>query len=84
MTIVIDCARMFLRRLGSPGPLCAGGCSCPEILEMESGDFAVIGTDITHEASGCLLPGTGCGVGERIVRIPRTLLIAARPQIPVQ
>jgi hypothetical protein len=77
---------MFLRRLAPENKkqpaLCAGGCRCPDILEMESGDFAVIGADITEEAAGKLLPGSGCGPGERIVRIPREILVLARPQIP--
>ena len=49
---------------------------------MESGDFAVIGADITDEAEGKMLPGSGCGPGERVVRIPRKLLVLARADIP--
>ena len=55
---------------------------CPEILELESGDFAVIGADITAESVGNLPAGTGCGPGERIVLIPRGKLVAARADIP--
>jgi len=78
---------MFLRLLGSEGQnlnaLCAGGSSCPGILEMESGDFAIIGTDITEEARGRLLVGSGCGPGEKIVRVPRQTLVFARSDIPI-
>jgi len=49
---------------------------------MESGDFAIIGTDITAEAQAKLLAGSGCGPGERIVRVPRKTLVLARPDIP--
>lgn len=75
---------MFTRRLGSPieASRCAGGRSCPDILEMEGGDFAVIGADITIEASDKLPPGSGCGPSERIVRIPRRTLVLARTDIP--
>ena len=74
---------MFTRRLGKPPEaLCAGGYSCPDLLEMESGDFAVIGTDITEIAAGKLPLGSGCGSGERIVRIPRHVLVSARQDIP--
>jgi hypothetical protein len=77
---------MFLRRLGSDSQKsstsCAAGANCPEILEMESGDFAIIGTDITAEAQAKLLAGSGCGPGERIVRVPRKTLVLARPDIP--
>lgn len=78
---------MFLRRLVSlpdtKSSRCVGGCRCPDILEMTSGDFAIIGTDITEEASSQLLAGSGCGPNERIVRIPRELLVRARSEIPL-
>ncbi len=75
---------MFIRRLGvsTGGTLCSGGHSCPGILELESGDFAVIGADITKEAQPALPPGSGCGVDERIVKIPRQTLVSARADIP--
>lgn len=75
---------MFIRRLGaSPGETlaCASGSNCPDILEMANGDFAVIGADIT-EMSPQLPPGSGCGPTERVVKIPRELLIRARADIP--
>ena len=77
---------MFVKRLGITNQIgaayCAGGCNCPDILEMESGDYAVIGTDITEEAQGKLLAGSGCGPDERIVRVPRRVLVLARAEIP--
>ncbi len=77
---------MFIRRLGldhAAGPLpCASGNACPDILELETGDFAVIGADITSVAAQ-LPPGSGCGPGERMVRVPRALLVRARADIPV-
>lgn len=76
---------MFLRRLGpSLGKsLCSGGHSCPDIFELKSGDFAVIGTDITDEAISALPSDAGCGPGERIVKVPRQILVLARADIPV-
>ncbi len=74
--------RMFTRILGNSRRECQGGHSCPNILELQSGDFAVIGSDITNEAIGNLLPGSGCGPGERVVQIPRRTLVLARPDIP--
>ncbi|MCI0534443.1 MAG: hypothetical protein L0Z50_04380 [Verrucomicrobiales bacterium] len=75
---------MFLRRLGpiSDALLCSGGHSCPDILELQTGDFAVIGKDITEQAIDSLPPGSGCGAGERIVSIPRQTLVLARSDIP--
>ena len=76
----------FLRRLG-PDPHANGartvGCrGCPDIFELESGDFAIIGIDITDAATPKLPPTAGCGPDERIVRIPRNLLVNAKSDIP--
>lgn len=75
---------MFLRRLGPSAGLapCAGGHGCPDLFELTSGDFAVIGTDITDSAIPVLPPGAGCGPGERIVSVPRRTLVLAKPYIP--
>lgn len=76
---------MFLRRIG-PDPHANGAqtvaaMNCPDIWELESGDFAVIGIDMTDAKSG--LPATAsCGPDERIVRIPRNLLVNAKRDIP--
>lgn len=72
---------MFLRRLGHSRSLDCSGChGCPDILELEDGDFAVIGTDITQFAAQ-LPAGAGCSPTERIVRIPRGTLLQAVPDI---
>ena len=77
---------MFLRRLG-PDPHANGaqsvGCrGCPDIFELESGDFAIIGIDITAAAVPNLPATAGCGPDERIVFIPRNLLVKAKTDIP--
>lgn len=76
----------ILRRLG-PDPHANGAMTvalngCPDILELESGDFAVIGVDITAAAQAHLPPTVGCGPDERIVRIPRKTLTLAKSDIP--
>ena len=75
----------LIRRLG-PDPHANGAktyaCEgCPDIWELDSGDFAVIGIDIT-QAAGRLPASAGCGPDERIVRIPRKTLVLAKPDIP--
>ena len=73
----------FCRRLG-PAPrvgACHNTFACPDIFELADGDFAIIGSDITDEA-GKLPKDAGCASYERIVRIPRTLLIRAKAAIP--
>ena len=77
---------MFLRRLG-PDPHANGaqsvGCrGCPDLFELQSGDFAIIGIDITAAAVPNLPPTAGCGPDERIVFIPRNLLVKAKADIP--
>jgi hypothetical protein len=73
---------MFIRRLGTRTLSCVSFDKCPEILELADGNFAIIGCDITKEAEALLPKGVGCGAQERIVSIPRNLLIRAKTDIP--
>ena len=57
---------------------------CPDIWELANGDFAVIGIDVTNAAKEQLPPTAGYGPDERIVRIPRNLLLGAKSDIPSQ
>lgn len=76
----------FLRRLGPDphadgrqSPACDG---CPDIWELENGDFAVIGITVTEEARQRLPETAGCGADESIVLVPRRTLMAAKEDIP--
>jgi hypothetical protein len=71
---------MFLRRIGTG--YCQQTVGCPDIWELDNGDFAVIGTDITEASAKHLPPTAGCGPAERIVRLPRNLLVNAKRNIP--
>lgn len=77
---------MFTRSLVYPvsGRIhsCSGGHGCPDVLEMESGDYAVIGTDITSQAIALLPSGSGCGPDERVVQVPRAVMTRAHQTIP--
>ena len=77
---------MFLKRIGpdphANGALTVGCRGCPDIWELANGDFAVIGIDITDATASKLPPTAGCGPDERIVRLPRNLLINAKRDIP--
>ena len=69
---------MFLRRLGQNGrQQCEGGHYCAQLLEMTDRDFAAVGLDITDEAVGAIPPGPGVGPTEKVVRIPRKVMLAA-------
>jgi len=77
---------IFVRRLG-PDPHTNGAQTvalqgCPDIFELESGDFAIIGSDITDLTARQLPATASCGPDERIVRIPRKTLVLAKPDIP--
>lgn len=77
---------MFLRRLG-PDPHANGAQTialkgCPDIFELESGDFAIIGIDITDRSVSHLPATAGCGPDERIVLLPRKTLVLAKGDIP--
>ncbi|HEY3856308.1 MAG TPA: hypothetical protein VGO67_18135 [Verrucomicrobiae bacterium] len=76
---------MFVKRLG-PDPHVGGAQTpflrgCPDIWELDNGDFAVIGLDM-NGAVEFLPPSASCGPDERMVRIPRKTLVLAKPDIP--
>lgn len=77
---------MFLRRIGPTpkenGVQCVGCNNCPDMWELADGDFAIIGEDITADASAKLPPEAGCGPAERIIRLPRQVLLNAKRHIP--
>lgn len=72
----------FHRRLG-PDPHAHGRQSvglngCPDLWELADGDVAVIGIDITEACVESLPSSAGCGPDERIVRVPRNVIVAAK------
>jgi hypothetical protein len=75
----------FKRRLGKSAlelGLTNAGPECPDIWELANGDFAVIGRDLTAALGGRLPDGVSIGPDERLVVIPRTMLITAKTDIP--
>jgi len=81
-----DKKSLFARRLG-PDPHANGAQTyalkgCPDIWELESGDFAIIGSDITDQVTNKLPASANCGPDERIIRIPRRTLVLAKTDIP--
>lgn len=75
---------LILRRLGPDAKVnrCTEGLYCPDLFELTDGTFAVIGTDITEEIRRHLPASAGCGPNERIVRLPRDLLVGVKSYIP--
>ncbi|TDB80274.1 hypothetical protein [Micromonospora sp. KC721] len=80
-----DPTATFTRRLGrSAAELgeSGGTTTCPDIWELSNGDVAVIGRDLTNVYANQLPDGVSVGTGERLVVIPRSMILAAKPDIP--
>ncbi|MFI6347401.1 hypothetical protein [Streptomyces sp. NPDC050560] len=74
----------LIRRVGiAPAELgtTGGRDGCPDIWELDNGDFAVIGRDLTAAYSTRLPDGAVIGGSERLVVIPRATLLAARTHL---
>jgi hypothetical protein len=80
-----DASAAFTRRLGKPARELGdtgGRDGCPDIWELSNGDIAVIGRDITASYAGRLPADVTVASDERVVVIPRNMLVAAKPDIP--
>ena len=59
---------------GQGGSACGPTTDCPAVFELDSGDFAIIGLDVSTTLK---LPAyAGCAADERIVVVPRELMLA--------
>lgn len=80
-----DATAHFKRRLGKSalelGETTASP-SCPDIWELSNCDIAVIGRDLTDCYRDRLPPDVSISNDERLVVIPRRMLVAAKPDIP--
>ncbi|MFI5952672.1 hypothetical protein [Cryptosporangium sp. NPDC051539] len=50
---------------------------CPNIFELADGDFLAVGRDVTIEAAGQLPVDAGCAAHERVVLLPRVVVMRA-------
>lgn len=81
----VDPSASFVRRLGkSAEELGNSGDKkeCPDIWQLDNGDIAVIGRDLTGDYASRLPHGVTVGRGERLVVIPGNMLSAAKADIP--
>jgi hypothetical protein len=86
-----DPGTSFRRRLGmapqEPGSGGGGDTAsgeegkCPDIWELDNGDIAVIGRDLTATYRSRLPAGVSVGEGERLVIVPRAMVIAAEADL---
>jgi hypothetical protein len=80
-----DPAADFRRRLGKSAyelGTTGGDASCPELWELDNGDIAVIGTELTRAYAGRLPKGVSIDPGESLVVIPRSTIVSAKADIP--
>lgn len=80
-----DPAASLARRLGSsPEKLgtSRGRDGCPDIWELDNGDIAVVGRDMTIAYAARLPADLRIAAKERLVVIPRSTIIAAKGDIP--
>jgi hypothetical protein len=80
-----DSTASFRRRLGKPAAELGNTDNtptCPDIWELDNGDVAVIGRDLTPAYTGRLPEGVHVGPDERLVVIPGNMMRAAKVDIP--
>jgi hypothetical protein len=80
-----DSSALFVRRLGKSAEELGDSrkkTGCPDIWELDNGDIAVIGRDLTAAYGSRLPSGVSVAADERLVVIPGNMLRAAKPDIP--
>lgn len=58
-----------------------GGTRCPDIWETDSGDYVMIGEDVTDKIKSSLPEDTQFSNSERAVLIPKVVLDSARKRL---
>ncbi|MFE5123810.1 hypothetical protein [Streptomyces sp. NPDC056669] len=79
-----DPSALFAKRLGKSAAELGnsqGEEKCPDIWQLDNGDIAVIGRDLTAVYVSRLPTGVSIGPGERLVVIPGNMLSAAKVDI---
>ena len=80
-----DTSAKFLRRWGKSSQelgQTGGDNGCPDIWELDNGDIAIVGRDLTDVYLPLLPSDASVGPDERVVVIPRRTMLAARADIP--
>jgi hypothetical protein len=80
----VDTDAQFRRRLGKTAAELGDSRTtgdCPDIWELDNGDIAIVGRDVTSAFADRLPAGVRIGVDERLVVIPGNMLSAAKPDI---
>jgi len=81
----VDPHATFARRLGKTAAELGDSRvdnDCPDIWQLDNGDIAIVGRDMTTAFAGRLPADMRIGADERLVVIPGNMLSAAKPEIP--
>lgn len=79
-----DPSALFERRLGKSAKdlgISDKGDECPDIWQLDNGDIAVIGRDLTSHYAPRLPEGVALAADERLVVIPGNMLSSAKTDI---
>lgn len=80
-----DPSALFVKRLGKSAAELGNSENeekCPDIWQLNNGDIAVIGRDLTDHYDSRLPDGVSLGADERLIVIPGNMLSAAKADIP--
>jgi hypothetical protein len=81
----VDLNAKFKRRLGKTAAELGDSRTnndCPDIWQLDNGDIAIVGRDVTAAFHDRLPADMHIGSDERLVVIPANMLAAAKPDIP--
>lgn len=81
----VDPGARFERRLGKTAAELGesrANNDCPDIWQLDNGDIAIVGRDVTAAFTGKLPADMRIGGDERLVVIPGSMLRAAKADIP--
>ncbi|HEV8561664.1 MAG TPA: hypothetical protein VGR06_35535 [Actinophytocola sp.] len=80
-----DPAASFVRRLCKPphgDGVSTTRAECPDIWELDNGDIAVIGKDLTSAFGSRIPDNASIDFDERLVILPRATFISAKANMP--
>jgi hypothetical protein len=81
----VDPQAQFKQRLGKTAAELGNSRTtddCPDIWELSNGDIALVGRDVTEAFADRLPSDVRVAVDERIVVLPRNMLVAAKTDLP--
>jgi len=74
--------KQIANRLGEGGRILMsrGGNRCPDVFEIENGDFLIIGEEVCID-NYSLPNGASCDDGEKAVLVPKAVMLSAIEEV---